>query len=60
MITILVKNSVDHDSLEVKKAKAWESAFIKTVLKWRESNPDVIVSFAAEVSYYLLPRDSTT
>lgn len=52
VITILVRNSVDHDSKEVKMAKAWETAFIRAVLAWREANPDVIVSFSAEVGHF--------
>ncbi|EUB55584.1 Niemann-Pick C1 protein [Echinococcus granulosus] len=50
VMTILVRNSVDHDSPTVLMAKAWESEFIRTVLNWRAAHPEVVVSFAAERS----------
>lgn len=54
VITILVKNAVDHRSPTVLMAQAWESEFIRTVLKWRSEHPEIVVSFAAEVrSHYL-------
>ena len=56
VITILAKNSVDHGSREVLMARAWESEFIKTVLAWRQAHPDIVVSFAAEVSHILNDR----
>ena len=49
VITILAKNSIDHNSAEVLMARAWEAEFIQTVLAWRQAHPDIIVSFAAEV-----------
>ncbi|KAM3186907.1 hypothetical protein ACTXT7_003374 [Hymenolepis weldensis] len=48
VITILVKNAVDHKSPTVLMAQAWESEFIRTVLKWRSEHPEIVVSFAAE------------
>ncbi|CDS43324.1 Niemann Pick C1 protein [Echinococcus multilocularis] len=50
VMTILVRNSVDHDSPTVLMAKAWEGEFIRTVLNWRAAHPEVVVSFAAERS----------
>nr|CDS33612.1 Niemann Pick C1 protein [Hymenolepis microstoma] len=50
VITILVKNAVDHKSPAVLMAQAWESEFIQTVLKWRSEHPEIVVSFAAERS----------
>uniref|UniRef100_A0A0R3WU04 Macro domain-containing protein n=1 Tax=Hydatigena taeniaeformis TaxID=6205 RepID=A0A0R3WU04_HYDTA len=50
VITILVKNSVDHESPTVLMARAWESEFIRAVLAWRAAHPEIVVSFAAEVS----------
>ncbi|KAL5968172.1 NPC intracellular cholesterol transporter 1 [Taenia solium] len=50
VITILVKNSADHESPTVLMARAWESEFIRTVLNWRAAHPEVVVSFAAERS----------
>ncbi|KAL5104282.1 NPC intracellular cholesterol transporter 1 [Taenia crassiceps] len=50
VITILVKNSVDHDSSTVLMARAWESEFIRAVLNWRAAHPEVVVAFAAERS----------
>ncbi|VDL60820.1 unnamed protein product [Hymenolepis diminuta] len=50
VITILVKNAVDHKSPTVLMAQAWESEFIRTVLKWRSEHPEIVVSFAAERS----------
>lgn len=55
VITILVKNSVDHDSPTVLMARAWESEFIRTVLNWRATHPEVVVSFAAEVGPSRVP-----
>lgn len=54
VITILVKNSMDHQSPAILMAQAWESQFIQTVLMWRNEHPEIIVSFAAEVCSQLL------
>lgn len=50
VITILVNNHPDPKSDIVRRAEAWEEAYIKLVKQWQIDNPNITISFQAEVS----------
>ena len=47
LITFLINNNVDPNSMQIRMAEAWEAEFIRFMKKI--SNPNMTISFIAEV-----------
>ncbi|CAH8572285.1 unnamed protein product [Heterobilharzia americana] len=50
VLTFLVNNHPDPKSVQVLKAKLWETEYIKVVNQWKRNNSEIIVSYQAERS----------
>ncbi|CAH8534217.1 unnamed protein product [Schistosoma turkestanicum] len=50
VLTFLLNNNPDPKSIQVQKAKLWESKYLQLIHEWKLNNTEIIVSFSAERS----------